>query len=454
MENGFWMSNQRLLANRLWDDCEDNSKMHQFPSILFGRSSLPLELPVGVQARVIEKPPMPVLPDPAEAINAAFDAPAGCERLADLAKAARTACILICDITRPVPNGLILPPLIRTLMEAGMEASNIVVLVATGLHRPNLGEELGQLVGSSWVMETVRVENHFAQDDAAHVQIGVTSRGTQVKLDRRFVEADLKIATGLVEPHFMAGYSGGRKVIAPGIAHADTIGTFHNARFMEDPAARNCNFHGNPLHNDQLEIVEMLGAVYGVNTCLDAERRLAFVNFGEIVASHQAAVAFMRGSAEVALERRYRCAITSSAGYPLDSNYYQTIKGIIGALGCLEKGGSLLIASACSEGLGSAEFSEAQALLIEKGIEGFLREARSRNIARMDEWLTVKLIEALRDYRVHLYTMGLDEQQRRLTGVTCHHDWSEAVGAVLMEAQTSEVAVIPEGPYVIPFFQA
>ena len=371
--------------------------------------------------------------------------------MSDLAKTAKSVCILICDITRPVPNGLILPRLIEVLLASGIRAENITVLVATGLHRPNLGEELQRLVDSEWVLNTVSVENHFAQDEAAHVEIGVTSRGTCVKLDRRFIEADLKIATGLVEPHFMAGYSGGRKVIAPGIAYAETIETFHNTRFMEDPAARNCNFEGNPLHGEQMEIVQMLGPVYAVNTCLDSERRLAFVNFGEIVASHQEAVAFMRQSAEVSVERRYNTVITSCAGYPLDLTYYQTTKGIIGALGILQKGGSLLIASECAEGLGSPEFSEAQTTLIEKGIDGFLMEARSRPLALMDEWTTVKLIQALRDYRVHLYSTGLDESQRRLTGVTCHTDWNQAVSAVLTEGNSPDVAIIPEGPYVIPF---
>lgn len=425
----------------------------QTPSVMFGRGSLAVNLPAGCNATVIEKPAMPILPDPVNALEEAMKAPVGCKGLAELAATAKRACILICDITRPAPNGLVLHRLIGTLLEAGMEARDIVVLVATGLHRPNLGEELHRVVENEWVMNTVRVENHVAQDEGMHVEVGVTSRGTRVKLDRRLVDADLKIATGLVEPHFMAGYSGGRKVIAPGVAQADTIRTFHNARFMEDPAARNCNFDGNPLHGEQLEIIKMLGGAYAVNTCLDAKRRLAFVNFGEIVASHEEAVAFMRKSAEVRVERRYRGVITSCAGYPLDLTYYQTIKGIVGALGCLEKGGSLLIASECAEGLGSTEFSKAQADLVEHGFEGFLQEARKRPLARMDEWQTVKLIEALRDYRVHLYATGLGEAQQRLTGVTCHGDWDEAVAALVAEAGAPDVAVIPEGPYVIPVYE-
>src|SRR5947209_17836809 len=154
-----------------------------------------------------------------------------------------------------------------------MPASGITVLVATALHRPNLGTELEELVGDPWVLRTVRVENHYARRDEEHVDLGYTAKGTPVKLDRRFVQAEVKIVTGLVEPHFMAGYSGGRKVIAPGVAHRDTITTFHSTRFMEDRRVRNCNFEGNLLHCEQLEIVRMVGEVFAVNVCLDADRR-------------------------------------------------------------------------------------------------------------------------------------------------------------------------------------
>ncbi|MDD5350664.1 MAG: nickel-dependent lactate racemase [Chthoniobacteraceae bacterium] len=418
--------------------------------ILYGHGSVPLDLPETCTATIIAKPPMPFLPEPRKAVAEALEHPASGAGLSELAGKAKSACILICDITRPVPNGLFLRPIIETLLAAGIDAARIRVLVATGLHRPNLGGELRELVNDDWVLRTVRVENHDAHDTAAHADLGTTASGTPVKIDRRFVEADLKIATGLVEPHFMAGYSGGRKVISPGIAHEETIRTFHNTRFMENAAARNCNFEGNPLHAEQLEIVRMLGRVYAVNTCLDAERRLAFVNFGEILASHEAAVGFIRQYAERPSAKRYRCVITSAAGYPLDKSYYQTIKGIVGALGILEKGGSLLIASECGEGLGSPEFCEAQAALVEKGIDGFLAAARGRPLARVDEWQTVKLVEAVRDYRVHLYSARLLDEQTRLTGATCHRDWGEAVAAVLRESGASEVAVIPEGPYVIP----
>ena len=193
-----------------------------------------------------------------------------------------------------MPNRLFLRPMIETLTRNGIPADRITILVATGLHRPNEGDELAELVGDPWVLEHVRVVNHFARNDADHVDLGHTAtRGTPVSIDRRFMEADLKIVTGLVEPHFMAGWSGGRKVVAPGVAGQATIRTFHSARFMEDPLAVQCNLVGNPLHEEQLEIVHMIGEIYALNVVIDDDRDLVCATFGEIIASHLAAVDFV-----------------------------------------------------------------------------------------------------------------------------------------------------------------
>src|SRR5690349_2656827 len=259
--------------------------------LLYGKGRITVQAPPGCAEFIIRKEPRQPIADPAKAIADVLARPTGTVPLSEFARGKRSACILICDVTRPVSNRLFLRPLIETLTSAGIRAGAITVLVATGLHRPNEGAELEELVGDPWVMKTVRVENHFARDDAAHVDLGRTpTRGTPVKIDRRFVDADLKIATGLVEPHFMAGFSGGRKVIAPGVAHRDTITTFHSARFMAHPKADNCILEGNPLHEEQLEIVRMLGPVLAVNTVIDEHRRLSFVNYGEIIESHLQAV--------------------------------------------------------------------------------------------------------------------------------------------------------------------
>ena len=414
--------------------------------LLYGRGGLMVRLPDGCEPTVLEKPAMPVIEDSTAAVAAALDGGA----LAQAATGARSACILICDITRPVPNRLFLRPLVERLEGSGIPRDAITVLVATGLHRPNLGDELAEVVGDPWVLEHVRVENHYARNDADHVDLGHTRRGTPIRLDRRFVEADVRIATGLVEPHFMAGYSGGRKVIAPGIAHADTITTFHNHRFMSDPCAENCVLDGNPLHHEQLEILERIGGALALNTVIDDRRRLAFVNFGECRSTHLAAVGFVRRFAEVALARRFPTVVTSAAGYPLDKTYYQTVKGMVGALGALEEGGDLIVVSECSEGLGSPEYRDAQRRLVESGPDAFLAAISGKAHADIDEWQTQMQTRTVARGRISLYSRELAPPDRALTGVASVASVEDAVAESIERHRDSRVAVIPEGPYVIP----
>ncbi|MEH7881596.1 nickel-dependent lactate racemase [Rhizobium laguerreae] len=424
-------------------------------ALSYGRGHLDITLPPDARPTVIRKQQLPKLADGKAAVIAALHNPVGSEPLADLAKNRESACILICDITRPVPNGLFLRPMIETMISSGIPQEKISVLVATGLHRPNLGDELAELVGDPWVLANVRVENHYARDEAAHVDFGFTrTRHTPVKLDRLFAEADLRIATGLVEPHFMAGWSGGRKVIAPGVAHHETIRTFHSARFMEDPLAVQCNLIGNPLHEEQLEIVRMLGEVYALNTVLDENRDLVCVTFGEIIASHQAAVDFVSSATQIPLSRKFSTVVTSSAGYPLDKTYYQTIKGMVTPLDILKPGGTLIIASQCSEGFGSPEFREAQARLVELGPERFLATLTAKSLAEIDEWQTEMQLKPMRLGSVELYTTGLAGEDRRLTGVGMIDNLQHAIARSITASGDPDVAVIPEGPYVVPRYAA
>ncbi|WP_035201083.1 nickel-dependent lactate racemase [Agrobacterium tumefaciens] len=429
--------------------------MPEQTSISYGRGHLALDLPEKAIASVIRKKPLPKLLDAHASIAQALEQPIASSPLSELARGRSSACILICDITRPVPNALFLRPMIETMLQAGIPRENITVLVATGLHRPNLGEELTELVGDPWVLETVRVENHYARNEDDHIDLGMTStRRTPVKLNKLLVQADLRIATGLVEPHFMAGWSGGRKVIAPGVAHHETIRTFHSARFMADPLAVQCNLIGNPLHEEQLEIVRLLGEVYGLNTVLDEDRDLVHVTFGEIVASHAAAVDFVSDATRVAVPRKFGTVVTSSAGYPLDKTYYQTIKGMVTPLDILEPGGTLIMVSECSEGFGSLEFREAQGRLIELGPERFLATLMAKSLAEIDEWQTQMQLKPMWHGKVELYSTGLVGEDRSMTGVTMIDDIGAAIHRSMVRSGDNAVAIIPEGPYVIPKYEA
>ena len=422
----------------------------------FGRQGLLVELPEEAIPQIIRKPKYPVPEDPHSLVKQALSQPIHSKKLSQEAMGNKTACILVCDITRPVPNKLFLKPVIDELGAGGIPIDGITILIATGLHRPNLGEELEELIGDPWVTENIRILNHDARDENSIVHLGKTpTHQVPLGLNQHFVKADLKLVTGLVEPHFMAGYSGGRKVIAPGIAHHETIRTFHSARFMESPYAASCNLDKNPLHESQLEIVQMLGGeILAVNTILDEERNLIHVNFGEVLASHQEAVNFARASCEIPVGRKFKTILTSSAGYPLDKTYYQTVKGMVTPLDILEPGGTLIIASECAEGIGSPEFRESQARLVELGPAAFLETLLSKDLAEIDEWESEMQLKPMRLGEVQLYCPGMSKEDQKLTGVKMIKDLQQAVAAAIERVGDAEVAVIPEGPYLVPFAAA
>ena len=418
----------------------------------YGRKGLTLDLPDGLDVAVIRKKAMPVLSDPESAVASALLNPVGCQSLFEEARQCRSACILICDITRPVPNGTILPTLVKELIRAGIEPQAITVLVATGLHRPNEGKELREVVGSDWVLETVSVLNHFARNPEDHLFLGSLAGDIPVKLDHRFLRADLRIVVGLVEPHFMAGYSGGRKIIAPGVAHEDTIRIFHSARILEHCRAANCILEGNPIHSAQLDILKLVGRAFAVNTVIDEDRRISFVNFGDIEASHLDAVAFVRPYTEIPVPRRFKTVVTSSAGHPLDGTYYQTVKGMVGVIDILEPGGNLIIVSECRGGLGSPEFAEAQRNLIRLGPDRFLEELTQKRSASIDEWQSEMLVKAMKKANIYLYSEGLTEDQHSLTAVHSIASPSKAIADSVRTHADSHIAVVPEGPYIIPLY--
>ncbi len=422
--------------------------------LLYGRGRLPLHLPEDLEVTVVRKPSMPLLEDPASRIQEALRSPSAGRPLPKLAEGRKSACILICDITRPVPHAQLLPPLVDGLLSAGMKRKDILILVATGLHRPNEGEELREIVGSDFILNSIPVANHFARDRAAHVDLGQTTSAIPILIDRRFVEADLRLVVGLVEPHFMAGYSGGRKLVVPGVAHCDTIFRLHAAGILNHPLATNCVIDGNPIHEVQMEALRAVGEIHALNVVIDEQRRISFVNFGEIQASHAEAVAFLRPYAEVPVARRFRTVVTSAAGYPLDRTFYQTIKGMVGALDILEPGGTLIIASECSEGMGSPEFVEAQRRLNRLGYHEFMKEIMKRNLARIDEWQTQMLAKALHKARIQLYSSGLSRGDLADCGVTPVASVEQAIRESTVRHGDPRLAVIPEGPYVIPLHRA
>src|SRR5262249_11034244 len=290
----------------------------------------------GAVGPVAIRPAAP-LSEPEAAAARVLANPIGTPPLAELARGRKNACILVCDITRPVPNRILLPPILRTLEEQVIARKDILILNATGLHRPNEGAELEEMLGAD-IVRNYRVENHHGKVLEEHDYLGETPRGVPIYLDRRYVRADLKITTGLIEPHLMAGYSGGRKVICPGIAALETVKVWHGPQFLEHPLADSGILAGNPVHEENTRIGLLDGCDFIVNVCLDEKGRVTWVGAGDMVAAWEEGVRFLEQIVRVPLSAPVDVVVTSSAGYPLDTTWYQAVKGLTGALPIVKQG--------------------------------------------------------------------------------------------------------------------
>ena len=416
----------------------------------YGRTGLDVTLPDANIVGPLSIRPAPPVADPQAAIVEAMANPIGSRPLAELARGRKDACIVICDITRPVPNKLILPPMLRTLEEAGIPRDKITILIATGLHRPNEGDELVELVGAD-IAANYRCVNHFGKDLDSHDYLGTTPAGVPVWLDSRYVRADLKISTGLIEPHLMAGYSGGRKVICPGIAALETVRIWHGPRFLEHPKADCGSVAGNPVHEENTRIALMAGCDFIVNVSLDGERRITWVGAGDMIQAWEAGVRFVEKVVKAPVAEPVDIVVTSCAGYPLDTTWYQAVKGLTGALSIVKQGGTIILVASLSEGLGSYEFQEML------GKSPFMRkygDAPAKVAAafcEMDEWQLVMFSKVMARCKVKVVSDGLSPETLRRCLVEPASSVEAAVADCLAEyGPEARIAVIPKGPYVLP----
>lgn len=415
----------------------------------YGRTGLDVTLP---DDRLIAPPlairPAEPLADPEGAIARAIQNPIGSRPLAEIASGKKSACIVICDITRPVPNPLILPPLLRTIEEAGIPRENITILIATGLHRPNEGEELVELVGEE-IARTYQCVNHFGKDRDSHDFLGTTPKGVPVWIDKRYMQAELKITTGLIEPHLMAGYSGGRKVICPGIVALETVKVWHGPKFLEHPKADAGSVDGNPVHEENTRIAQMAGCDFIVNVCIDGKRRVTWVGAGDMIKAWESGVQFCRDVVKAGVPAPCDVVVTSCAGYPLDTTWYQAVKGLTGAMPIVKKGGTIVLAASLTEGLGSPEF---QAQLADYEAKGRYDTPSASETCEMDEWQLVMFKKVAAHCTVKVITHGLPAETLK----RCHVEPAVSVEAAVAEALAAygpgaRLAVIPKGPYVQPY---
>jgi nickel-dependent lactate racemase len=413
----------------------------------YGRTGLTVELPDRSVVRTLSYRSVPPLPSPQASLLSVLERPTGTPPLARLAAGRRDACILICDITRPVPNELILRPMLRTLEEAGMPREKILILVATGLHRPNEGQELAEMVGQ-YLVDHYRIENHAGQRLDQHTYLGESPRGVPAWIDSRYVRADLKITVGLIEPHFMAGFSGGRKLICPGIAALETIKAWHSPTFLEHPSADCGILDGNPVHEENTWIARQAGCDFIANVVLDAQRQpLKFVA-GDMEQAFLQGCDFVRDIVTDTVPEPVDIVVTSSAGYPLDTTFYQSVKGMVGALPIVKPGGTIILAASMSEGIGSAPF---QSLFRDNSsIEMFMDRLLGGDYFVMDQWQLEEMAKVSRRAKIKVVSDGLSPETLARLFVEPASSVEAAVAESLAEyGEDATIAVIPKGPYVV-----
>ena len=413
----------------------------------YGRSGLEVELPDDRVIRTLAYKNAAPLEDPASSLAAVLQEPSGTPSLAELARGRSSACIVICDITRPVPNELILQPLLETLEQAGLERDQILILIATGLHRPNEGDELVELVGQS-IVDQYRIENHHGQVQEEHTFLGESPRGVPIWIDSRYVAADLKITTGLIEPHLMAGFSGGRKLVCPGIAAIETIKVWHGPSFLEDPRADCGILDGNPVHEENTWIARHTGCDFIVNVVIDSQRRLLKVVAGDMEQAFLEGVDFCRQVVTDKVQEPVDIVVTSCAGYPLDTTFYQAVKGLTGALPIVKQGGTIVMAASLSEGIGSPQFEQ----LFDENtdLEAFVDRILNTDYFVMDQWQLEELAKVRRKAKVKIISDGLPSETINRLFVESAPSVEQAVAESLEEyGEEASIAVIPKGPYVL-----
>jgi nickel-dependent lactate racemase len=410
----------------------------------FGKNGIEVSVPDGYACRVLRSHTASAIGDVDSALASVLDHSIGCEPLAVLAAGKQTAAISVCDITRPAPNSVTLPPLLARLHAAGIPVEGVTILIATGLHRVATDAEVKTIVGPE-IAKKYRVVSHDARDFAGHRSLGATGRGTPVYIDERFMAADLHITLGFIEQHLMLGFSGGRKLVAPGLAAQETIKVIHSPRFMREPLATEGSVANNPLHAELLEIARMARHDFSLDVTLTQDRQISGVFAGDPVKAHAAGVDFLENTSLETLPAPVDVVITSAAGYPLDLTFYQTVKGVTAAQHIARQGGRILVLGECPEGMGSSEFAQFMRTLT--GFQDFLDEIRETPV-EVDQWQLEKLALTGLNHELYFYTPGVAKEQLGCLGARTFTNLNEAVAAVLHGLPAdARVVLVPDGPY-------
>lgn len=419
--------------------------------LAYGKHGLDINLPAA--AHVVTPRFVPGLSDEANALREALRHPSQSPALADLVKTGRRIVIAHTDITRATPNNRILPVILAELEAAGARREDITLLNGLGTHRPQTGAELRAMLGDA-IVSRYHCVQHNAFDDAGLVSLGATSQGHPVRVNRLFLEAELRILTGFIEPHFFAGFSGGPKGVLPALCGAESVLSNHGADMIAHPKATWGITAGNPIWEEMREIALKTKPSFLVNVAMNVERRITGVFAGEMLAAHAAGCEFVKSTAMIPVPAAFDIVITTNSGYPLDQNLYQSVKGMSAARGIVRTGGAMIIAAACADGLPD-HGKYAELLARGKTPQGVLDMVCQPGFSSPDQWQVQ--IQALiqKHCDVYVFSAGLtDAQIQRALLKPCRN--IEKITADLLKRYGKKAAlcVLPEGPQTIAYIEA
>src|SRR5947207_684708 len=415
--------------------------------LAYGRGQLTVALPED-RTTVIAPSHNPGLPDEKAAVISALQDPIGAPPLREFLHATHRVCIAFTDLTRATPNERIIPWLLEW-MDGRVPRENITLLNQLGTHRPNTRAELETML-TPHVVANYRVLNHEPENPGALVQLGTTRDGTPALINRHIVEADVRIITGFIEPHFFAGFSGGPKGIMPGCAGLKTVMSNHGAKNIGDPRAAFGVTEGNPLWEELRDIALRIGPSFLLNVSLNEQKQITGVFAGDLLAAHKAGCEFVRASAMQKVKSPFEIVVTTNSGYPLDLNLYQGVKGMSAAARIVQHGGTIILACECREGVPAGSPLD-QLLRSASNSEKILTLLATPGFVRPEQWQAQ--IQALiqRKASVLVYSSLPDDVIRACHLIPCHDIGAEIRTRLQQLGPEARVAVLPQGPLTIPY---
>jgi len=418
----------------------------------YGKTGLEVNLPDKHAVTVVEPKHLPGLANQHEAIRKALREPIGSRPLRELVKPGNSIGIIFNDITRPSPDHITIPALLSELESTGINRSQITLFNATGTHRPNTDQELRLMLGDD-VFDTCRIIQNDTHDKNTHVMVGTTIGGNKVFIHKAFIESDVRILTGFIEPHFFAGFSGGGKAVMPGLALLETITRNHQAANIDHPKSTWGITKGNPIWEEIHSAAALAKPTFLLNVTLNRKKEITAVFAGDWLLAHQQGCTFVQQTAMIPVDQAFDIVITSNSGYPLDLNLYQSVKGMSAASQIVKRGGSIIVAAECWDGV--PDHGHYGKLLREaENIDQLLETIRTPGFTMCDIWQVQ--VQALISQKadIYVYSDGLDNEtisKAMLHPCDCIETTIEKL--LVKYGHEAKICVLPEGPQTIPYVQ-